>query len=214
MNFCTLILMYGDYSWIHRRCLDSILSTTSDPVVVWANVVGDETRKYLNSIPRVKVLWSNQNVPKYIAMGRLFDLDIVKNSDFFAWFDDDSYVMDEDWMTKAKTHLEKFSPDLSGLTMNSIACGDDIDFIIKAPWYKGVPLTQINDSPVISFVAGGFWLGKTKAMIELDWPDSRLQHKYGDTMLGAAIHQNGMRMSQFATGIEINSSPTRGELVS
>ena len=64
--------------------------------------------------------------------------------------------------------------------------------------------------PGVSFMTGGYvWL-RTDIMRQLDWPDERLNHNGGDTLLGEAIRQQGLPRHHFDYGVAVNKAKRRG----
>jgi hypothetical protein len=65
-------------------------------------------------------------------------------------------------------------------------------------------------APGITFATGGYWWLRTDVIRQLDWPDERLSHNGGDTLLGEAIRQQGWPFHKNNYGVKVNAAPRRG----
>jgi GT2 family glycosyltransferase len=126
------------------------------------------------------------------------------------WFDDDSYPVRSDWLENLALAMEAFHDvDMFGSHM-CIDVNDRLeDFLSCAKWYNQKPFVQYNGRKVVDFIAGGFWALKTKWIYQLDWPDKRIIHLEDDYVFGEALRQNGAKIMNFKSGVEINAAKRR-----
>ena len=91
-----------------------------------------------------------------------------------------------------------------------------LEFIQQASWYKGLPPQMCPTKkkgvmrPGIWFAQGAYWLLRTDVLRLLHWPDPRLKHNGGDTLLGEAVRQQGLPFHRRHYGVVINNAPRRG----
>ena len=90
------VLAFGDHAELVRRCIGSIIEHCQRSryrLVVGANAVGDDTRRYLDELEAGgaidRLVSSDENINKCPMMRRMFE-DI--DTEYIWWFDDDSFV--------------------------------------------------------------------------------------------------------------------------
>lgn len=107
-------------------------------------------------------------------------------TEWLAWFDDDTYVLQKDWLSRLDTAIGS-RPDCVGYIRGWQYDTSQIDWMTKSWWWKNRPITA-------EFCTGGFWACRTDVLRTLDWPDPRLWHHNDDVVLGVALHQNNYRL--------------------
>lgn len=223
---CTVYaLFYGTYFKLHKRLIDSLIAhlpVGEARVVCWANVVGPDTLTALEKLRdhfgnESMVIDSKENVPKYIAMRKMYHELSVPDTEWILWLDDDTYINKSDWWERTTTFI-KSSPDVCyfGQKWYVHHLDGQWDFIKDSAWFQGVEpemlLTRngITKKPGIWFMTGGYvWL-KTSLMQALNWPDTRLSHNGGDTLLSEAVRQKGLPRINFDYGVAVNKAKRRG----
>jgi hypothetical protein len=231
------LLTFGQYCTLARQALDSFrqhLVRADYRLVVGANAVGLETSRLLaerqDSGEIDRLIVSPSNMSKCPMMRRMFE---GIDTEFIWWFDDDSFVTEsgalDRWLAAARQ-----ADDSTMIWGRQASCGhpasfaemtDALDFVRRAPWYRGLPppswrvggggefnfegLEQGNGRWM--FILGGCFLVRTAAVRALDWPDPRLRRTGDDVFLGEAIRQQGWRQANLAPlGVAIDTKPTRG----
>ncbi|MBN2507078.1 MAG: hypothetical protein JXQ71_10320 [Verrucomicrobia bacterium] len=233
------LLTYGDHLALVRQAVDSIRTHCARAdyrLVVGANAVSPETRRYLASLARSgaidRLLDSPVNLNKCPMMRQMFqDLE----TEFAWWFDDDSYIEDQGtlahWLQAARA-----APASTVLWGQAAYCGhpsaftdlaDALGFVRSAPWYRGLTPPswlpggkgefnfrgQGTGDGYWTFVVGGCWMIRTAALRILDWPDPRLIKLGDDVLLGEAIRQHGWQLANvYPPGVAINTQPRRGDV--
>jgi GT2 family glycosyltransferase len=217
-------MFYGKYHDIHRRNIESLrahLPKDDAKLVCWANTVCNETISMLydlgDAFPGMVLIDSNENVPKYKAMRRMYyDEKTRPETPWILWLDDDTYVTKPDWWKRTKAFIEA--------TQDACYVGQrwyvhhlegQWDFIKASSWFQGKEPEMLatrsgGKKPGVWFMTGGYvWL-RTDLMQELNWPDERLNHNGGDTLLGEAVRQLGRTRHHFDYGVAVNKAKRRG----
>jgi len=223
-------LLYGPHEDLHRRLLDSIARNVPEDVGLdlWLNVVGDATKYMVSELgggPRsVHVNTSDTNVPKYEAMREMFGrlkAGAHPEVKWLVWFDDDAHIEGEygHWWIHTTGWIKEREPKNVCYTGQcwfiDWKAGQE-QFIREAPWYKGLPAKMVGNKrkrPGIEFAQGSYWWLRRDVMQQLDWPDPRLKHNGGDTMLGEAVRQQGLPFHKLpwdCFGVKTNDAPRRG----
>ena len=217
-------LLYGNFHELHKRLLNSLLNWLpykDANVVIWCNTVCPATIVWLYKQARANWRWidSSMNVPKYEVMRRLFHEQAVPETPWLLWLDDDTHIVADDWWDKTVEYIQKRQAEnicYVGQYWYVHHLPGQEEFIKAAKWYKGVSL-ELHATrnpkvrkPGIKFVTGSYvWL-RTDVMRQLDWPDPRLVHNGGDTLLGEAIRQQGLPRHHFCYGVKVNDGKRRG----
>ena len=208
------ILMYGNHHDLHRRCLNSVLSTIPAPrrdVRVCCNEVCPQTLEYLDRLKRqnaITMVYVNQiNKKKYPAMREMLrDADNPINTKYLVWFDDDSIAdRDPQWAHKLVQTIVNHHDDgcrIYGATYVWTFSPAQIDWIKTRPWYKGRPLqlhngTEAANGNKVTFPAGGFWAMSTDMIQAADIPDEQIGNNGGDYMVMEQIYQQGFKMKHW-----------------
>lgn len=216
-------LLYGNYHALHQRLVDSLIKHTpaaEAEIVLWCNTVCEATKEMLRKhAARVHYFFSDENVPKYEVMRKLFRKDHPPTAPWIVWFDDDSYIEKPDWWKKTRQFIEQRASEnicYVGQRWYVHYLPGQEEFIKESKWYRGVPfgmhptrrrgVTKVG----ILFATGGYvWL-RTDVMEQLCWPDDRLVHNGGDTLLGEAIRQQGLALHNYSYGVAVNKAKRRG----
>lgn len=204
------LLLYGEYPQLHRRVLDSLTPFEPIRLTVWCNQVCAETRRYLEQRP-YRLYFSDENIPKYSAMRQMLSQKI--DEPWIVWFDDDAHVVLPDWLTIMQRLItESASQNVCYIGKQEWApmLPGQWDFIRSAKWFAGKEPYRLNGQPGFKFAQGSYWWLRTDVLHLLDWPDPRLNHNGGDTMLGEAIRQAGLPLHACRYGVQVNDAPRRG----
>jgi len=221
-------LLYGNDLALHTRLLRSLFAYTPlDQAVIrlWCNTIGKPSQKLVMGFKEkhgsadFEYLFSEENKPKYKAMRLMFhEMETWKpQTPWILWFDDDSYIDKSDWWQKTTGHIARV-PNCSyvGQSWYVHHLPGQWDFIKQATWFKGKPTemcatrTPGIKSPGITFAQGAYWWLRTDVMKQIDWPDVRLSHNGGDTLLGEAVRQQGLPFTAFNYGVAVNKAKRRG----
>jgi hypothetical protein len=225
-KFATIYgLLYGSDHRLHTRFLQSLYRFAPFDEVVfhfWCNTVCKQTqdllRRYVRDGMPATYYFSEENVKKYKLMRDLFHHTAQPDTPWIVWFDDDSYIDKGDWWSKTKAHITKTGDDCyyMGQPWYVHHLPGQWDFIRAASWFKNKPpelcptRNKKVKKPGITFAQGAYWWLRTDIMTMLDWPDPRLNHNGGDTLLGEAIRQQGLPLTKFHYGVAINKAKRRG----
>jgi|GEM_PF-472289 len=218
------VLFYGDFTDLCRRFFNSLIRNTDLQKIhlrIGLNAVCAETRALVDEITHllpnpVSIYDEPTNIFKYPLMRKMFHDDPI-TTPWTIWFDDDSHITDPGWLHKFTSKIsEKANADMLGRKCFINAGPEREAFVRAAPWYGGLPLAEKKHKKnsnkrkkIIMFATGGFWGIRTECIYRLDWPDPRIHHNGGDTMLGEATRQNGMKIYQFDEGVAISDAPRR-----
>lgn len=212
-----VVLCYGAFPDLARRCLGSILTTIPpDRVDVWtvANACSEDTLAYLRSLPTTRRFEFPENPKKYPVLRRLLHEADGVSTPYLVWFDDDSYVVRPDWLTSLLTRILEHHDSggrlygwthIHDLKLFMRPDHDPREWFREAPWWRNRPLRSRRAYPaedpehgtVIEFVPGGFWAIHVPSAVAADIPDRRLVHNGGDITIGEQIHQAGWRIIPF-----------------
>lgn len=217
------VLMYGDFPELHSRLINSLREglPVDMPAYFWCNELSprcnDIVQGNANRRPSTwRVFNSFQNVPKYKAMRTMF-ASFKKPDDKFkwsVWFDDDSYLTDpKNWWPRTKAFIETREKEnicYVGQPWYVHYVPGQIDFVKASAWYSGKPLQEVKGKPAVHFAQGAYWWLRADVIRMLDWPDVRLNHNGGDTLLGEAIYQKGLPFHKCDLCVGINKSARRG----
>ena len=220
-------LFYGDYHNLHARLLNSLKQYGPVEQVryrFWLNQVCTKTQRMLDNLMigrdmRLRV--SKENVPKYAVMRDMFEADkqLDPQPEWFIWFDDDSYVTHADWWPKTLEYIQQHRAEnicYMGQSWYVHHLPGQFEFIEAADWYTGVPWelcptkTPRVRKPGVSFAQGAYWWLRRDIREKINWPDPRLVHNGGDTLLGEAIRQQSLPFHKFHYGVKLNDAQRRG----
>lgn len=210
------ILFYGDYHQLHRRCLDTFLSTVPPDRIelrVASNAVCRSTRDYLDLLAErgdIAVHYRNdKNRFKYPVQRQLWhDPDRPIETKWLLWMDDDT-VFDRrrDWLNElSRTIIANPDPTIGSVGPRQVwtLVASQLQWMKEAAWWRGRPLQDAagKESPngnKIVFATGSFFALKVEAMRKAGIPDVRLEHNGGDYLNGAALWQAGYSVIDFSS---------------
>jgi hypothetical protein len=212
-------LLYGDYFDLHRRHLQGIVATVPEevPIHFWCNQVGLRSMELLRSMSRPSwvVTESPENVPKYRAMGRMFERfrDAGSVWDWVLWLDDDTWFTTPYYWPYMTRFIEARKCEnicYAGYAWWVVHLPGQWEFIQQSAWFRGRPPLTLGGKPAAVFASGGYWWLRTDVLRALDWPDGRLVHNGGDSLLGEAVRQQGLKLHHCHFGVQINDAARRG----
>jgi hypothetical protein len=221
IRLCVMALLYGNYPGLHQRLLHGFRNIPFNAGVrLLGNALHPDSEKlvhtFADSRPKettVSYLWP-ENVPKYLRMRSAFEeLKVEDKFDWLIWFDDDSYISDTSWYNLTVQYImEKRGEQICyfGQPWYMYHLPGQESFIKKSKWFKNAPFEVVNNFAGINFAQGAYWGLSVKALRELDWPDPRLRHNGGDTLLAEAVRQQGWKFHRFCKGVIINNGKRRG----
>jgi len=206
--FSAYLLLYGDFYDLHDAILTDLQHRAPPQMdlMVWCNQVCGRTLDRLKKI-RCTVIDSSDNVPKYPAMRWMFGRGV--RHDWILWLDDDTRIVAEDWWQKTAPLLSRKGVHYIGQCW---VCGDianRIPFVQASKWYRGKPPAVIKGRRAIEFAIGGYWWLRKSTQQLIDWPDPRLRHCGGDTLLAEAVRQQDLPFTNFAYGIKVQQKVSR-----
>jgi hypothetical protein len=211
-------LIYGDYPDLHERFLEVLKhKPVETPVFLWLNQPGAKSRKLVEKFAdvtsNVGYHCSLNNTYKYVAMRRMFSK-LTPEIEWVVWFDDDVRIDGTpNWFKLMTGYIEeKRSENICyvGQPWFVDYLPGQFEFIQASKWYRGVGPKVINGRARVEFAQGSYWWLRTDVQQKLDWPDLRLEHNGGDTLLGEAVRQQELPFHKFWKGIKPNDSRRRG----
>jgi hypothetical protein len=215
-KYTACVLCYGPYPELARRCIESILDTTPIELLdlrVACNEASPETIKFLRDVPATKVYINQKNRKKYPVMREMFwDKTCPINTNYVLWFDDDTQVVDPNWLVRLTEVIVANHPH--GNRMYGTRLIHDLQVYAKnghrpdtwfrtADWWQGRNLrirgrnVEAPNGSVIEFAVGYFWALATETIRRGNIPDKRLSHNGGDITIGEQVHQAGAKSKQF-----------------
>jgi GT2 family glycosyltransferase len=211
-------LFYGNWPFLCRRFLDSLYRWT-DPAAfqlrAGMNAVCAETRQLLMAAQQrfgnITFYESKRNLYKCRMMRRMLHAPPL-DTEWMVWFDDDSHVTSPRWILDLLMQMERCpEAELFGSLHFVDVCPELERSIASALWYKGVSMRQgeVSGRKTIVFPVGGFWAVRSERLLQINWPDRRLQHFEDDYLMGEALRQQGVRMADFKSGVAISDAPRR-----
>lgn len=210
-------LLYGDYPELHNRLIGSMLTAIppATRVKFWLNQVCQSTFDLVMKLPANYEIHTTcpNNTPKYQAMRQMFQSVKEGAWRWVLWLDDDTWFNKPDWFKVTADYLERKQMEnicYVGQTWFVHHLPGQEKFIADSPWYHGRPSELIQGKPGVNFHTGGYVLLRTDLLKRLDWPDVRLSHNGGDTLLGSAVWQLGWPRHHFDYGIKVNDAKRRG----
>lgn len=213
------ILFYGgeEHYELHKRCLTSLLATTSPTRVdlrVGSNALNAKSLAMIEDYVQqgfiTKHYRHESNDYKYPVMREMFyDPEHPITTKWVLWFDDDSICdVESSWLNILGIHISQHHKGKEAhmigakytWTMNS----KHKEIFASRPWYNARPWRQANGQPSpngnkIIFAAGGFWAITHEALVAADIPDlgTGLTHTGGDWQIGEQLYQAGYGLKQF-----------------
>lgn len=208
-----LAFCQGDEIELHKRCLDSIVKTVPLPRLdlrVAANRVSIASMAYLRTLPVTKLYVYPSFKPKYPVMrDMLYDYEQPITTNYFAWFDDTSYVNHANWLNiLAQTIVaQPANVGMYGLKMYYVfdfKKEDPRDWLAQQPWHRGRPLRTKTGVPAPNgsashFCADWFFAMRTDIARACDMPPAGL-YAGGELVLGEQLYQHGYVLKNFNVG--------------
>jgi hypothetical protein len=215
-KFTVCVLCYGPHPELAKRCIQSIVTSLPAEQLdlrITAAAVCDETRSYLQRLPRAVIYWDEQNRGKYCgAMQMMFhDPAHPITSPYTVWFDDDAWVHDVTMWDKLRQKINQEHPN-GGRMYGDIFIHDlqhhmkggynPVNWFKQATWWRGKDLRvrgtlqPAANGTVLKFVSGWFWAIETRTIYAAGIPDARLRHN-GDACIGAQVEQAGGLLCSF-----------------
>lgn len=233
-RFTACMLFYGpqQYHDLHRRCLESFLSTTPRDRIdlrVGSNALNPQSlaliQKYVDEGVITKHYEHKENVYKYPVMREMFwDESHPITTKWILWFDDDS-ICDRTpaWLNVLGQHIiqhhRRDNAHMFGAPFIWTLQNGQKQWYERRPWHRGKPWRLHNGQPSpngnkIIFPTGGFWALSREAMIACNIPDPEIGHNGGDVTIGEQLYQGGYRMKSWNAKkqfIHTSSVKRRGE---
>ena len=195
------LLLYGPDEALQREALDSLFRALPAPqrpyASVWCNVVSPHTLRLLEDLPYT-VYESAANVPKYVAMRKMFAHGVTQP--WILWLDDDTRML-PGWWEATENYLKAKQAEnvcLVGQGWYSHDLEWRRKFVMESAWWRGREWSMHRGRIQCHFPSGGYWWLRRDVRDLLDWPDPRLSHNGGDTLLAEAVRQQGLPFHAFA----------------
>lgn len=177
---------------------------------------------------------ASPQIYKYPMMRRMFhDTEKPIETDWVMWFDDDSHIIDPNFIVQLgeKVDSQFLAQDASapkghhcfgkvyyfhlrGGQITATRGDGKPGWIEEADWFanRPYPLDRSKRPPMpkSDFCTGGYWLTTMQAIRDCNWPDTRIRHRGGDIMFGAALYQQGYGITQMYEGVKISDAQKRG----
>jgi hypothetical protein len=226
-------LTYGKHSDLALRCLNSLYAHFDVNLFKLRYALNEPTKDarkqvlaFLEDKPNVERIYeAAPQVFKYPMMRRMFhDSEAPLTTDWVMWFDDDSHVVDRNWLLHLGSKVDEMflqqdaryprGYHMFGKVYYWHLRGNQWDWLKQAGWYAGRPLHQDKTKrPPMDksdFCTGGFWLVTRDAIQAANWPDPRIKHRGGDIWMGVALQQQGYGVAQAYQGVKISDANLRG----
>lgn len=154
--------------------------------------------------------------PKYPLMRKMYN---STNSEWVVWFDDDSYVVEPDWLEKLEETINRHPwADQFGKRLEfhfPTSEKGTIEWIKSATWYNSEKNFEYRNTPdgeviVVPFIHGAFYAISRKAINVCNIPDIRIFHNRGDWTTGTALYHNDFKISHFLHGVVRDDALRRG----
>jgi hypothetical protein len=215
-KFTVCVLCYGPHVELAKACLKSIFEWVPKDyldVRVACNECSPDTIAFLDTLPITKVYINQKNRKKYPVMRDMFWDELCPiTTNYVLWFDDDTRVIQPDWLGRLMEVIVANHP--KGSRMFGWSMAHDLRIYAKgghqpdrwfrtAPWFKGRNLfmrnqqTEAPNGSIIKFSVGWFWALATETIRRGDIPDRRLNHNGGDITIGEQVHQAGAKIAMF-----------------
>jgi hypothetical protein len=209
------MLLYGNYIEMHRQSLAALIGSTTSTqadIRVGSNQLGSTTTALIDHFIRTGRITRHymhvENDKKYPVMREMFhDKALPITTDYVVWFDDDSVVLQQDWLQSLLGMIKEYHPKgvrLFGPKRMWTYSLQQIAWVKQAPWYRGRPFQDNSgrESPngdKVFFASGGFWALASHVIREQDIPDVRIGHNGGDYNVAEQVWQGGWSLQQFST---------------
>lgn len=206
--FSVCALLYGDYPDLARKLLNSLrILTYVQDVRLGLNQVSAETQdcvhRWASEQCRHRPVYlygaeDGSNLGKYPLMRQMLRDRTI--ADKVMWFDDDSYLdaaVGTGWWEQADAIVRNKTQ--IGALHWIMQRGRQHEVIKRQPWFTGKP---INARHRFHFATGGWWVAKSRFLLDWDYPFPALHHNGGDSILGELIRQQGGTLGSFPVGMQ------------
>ncbi len=204
-KFTVCVLLYGDHLALASRCLEPLFKAAGLGLInlrIGLNEVCNATLQFVkDNTPKSCILFeANPQIYKYPMMRRML-YDCPVDTEYFMWFDDDSFIKEDvgSWFCDVEKIMQ--SCDMLGSVYTIGYSQEQAAWAKTQPWYTGKP---INPRP--KFATGGWWCVRTDLLKKHDWPIPQLKHSGGDVALGVLVEQQSYRLKHFNKGVAINAN--------
>lgn len=203
---------------MHRRCLMSIVENTPADLYelrLGLNEVDERTYDLVAELRErgisIKVWSEGGNIMLFPRIRQLCEDPFPGN--WIIWVDDDSFITSPNWLYELLLNVHFYERQgfrqFGNLFLNPLKLEIE-ELITSATWYRGRTIEASRGTSIVNFCTGGFHAVSTQAIRELNWPDPRIVHLYGDILLSSALHQFGYKINDAFTGtVQINAAPSR-----
>jgi hypothetical protein len=227
-NVRVYTVLYGPYFSLHNRLIRSLWAElpAEVPIEIYLNTADPSTEELVNSsmqrLKHDKVRCIRNSSKKYPLMREMFqDLKDGQHPEveWVLWFDDDAHITESDWWDLTSAWINSKTQEnicYVGQCWFVHWLGGQEQFIKTASWNKNVPCSLVGGKtkkPGIEFAQGSYWWLRRDVLELLDWPDPRILHNGGDTMLAEAVRQQGLpfhKLPHGCFGVKPNDAPRRG----
>lgn len=216
IDFEVLVCCYGDYLDISKRCIDSILQYKSfDNLKIHiglsdcSSLTKNYFRQLLDNSKITTLIESNININKDPMMRLLLDL---VDSKYMVWFDDDSYIVKNNWDKNLQDQIAQNNVDILGFPYVVGYNQQYMSFLRTRRWWKNKIRT--NDPNICHFPVGGLWAAKCEYLRKYNYPDRNMIKKHDDMLLGDLLFQtNGSFDTMYGWNdtFMVNKNDRRGD---
>lgn len=226
MKFSLLILLYGDFEILARRCLDSIrrtLPASPSTLLSEAQIGGNELSVGSQAVARDFLSWlgaqgvpgrlllPERNVGKYPLMRRMLYDNPPAPGTLVMWVDDDTFFTAGHAWTAVPQLIREGAALVGQYPWYMPLQGQQWEWIRQQPWYNpgvGEPKKMCRKGRCgrwLTFVQGAWWVARRSLLMGYDWPIPELHHNGGDSMLGELCRHIGAKISPYDRGLAINA---------
>lgn len=218
-RFSVLVVCYGDYLDLSRRCINSFLEQRTlgegldrcFDLLVGANECSEATLAYLRSLYAEGLIdtlvCSRKNLNKDPMMRLLNE---STKTDYILCVDDDTHVR-TGWDQALLSFLRAQEPfDLAGMVCYALPPLSYWRFTSQRPWYTG----RRPDTYLTWFAVGGCYLVSTALLLGHNYPDKAMVKKHADLLLGELVAEQQGTLVAFPDELlryfSISDAPRRG----
>lgn len=210
-KFTIGVLLFDNFPELADRCLRSIANTirmTDLNLRVGLNAVNPGIVDWVKSWVPADCIWEyDHNIHKYPLMRQMLHGVKPVDTEYFMWFDDDSYLEGYSLLDSVKrpywlqlVEHAMVNSDMIGAIYDMAFAGNQRDWVKAQPWYTGREFL-----PKLRFATGGWWTIRTDLLYRFDYPWKDLDHNGGDALLGELCRQQHLRLNNFRDGVKINA---------
>ena len=216
-KFTICVLFYGPEAFydLHRRCLESIITTVPLELMdlrVASNALNPRSLQMIEQYVQCGVIRKHyrhvENAYKYPVMHEMFyDPDLPIETKWVIWFDDDSIAdRTASWLellaqSIIQNHRQHKCHMFGSKKVWTLQSGQRAWYEARS-WFKKRAWQMQNGrgSPngnKIHFAEGGWWAITTEAIRACGIPDPEIGHNGGDYTIGCQLYQGGYEIKQF-----------------